>query len=209
MVAPSGRRRGVGTTASSIWVRLDGADGDEVAAQRVAQAFGAASLVAPPQNGWVTVFPAEPTYGDPGPARRLSSALGSTCADFFCFDSDVAQATLIVEGADLDVLFISPPGLREELREMGDSPPEGPPVPGITVGWEVTGALERWTTALGRSTPAELVAAINGEPSTPFAEEIAAAALEGFGIGSDRLTMDYRFFEYEPDRAAGFLRGGS
>ena len=196
----------VGTTASNFHVLVDG-DRAETQ-QQVAAALTALSLVSPPRAGWVSVFPADESLGSPGEAPAVSARLDRPCVSFYCFDSDLAMATLWASGRGVDQLAIAWPGLWEE---MGFPPPSGEPIAGLGSSLEVAGDIDLWIRTLGRGARAKATAAIAADPECPFADGVAAAVLGTFGLDPNRLTMAFRHYESgeQPEESATFLRVGS
>jgi hypothetical protein len=193
----------MGTTVNSVHVFIGADDGDDATA--VADAVTVPALVTPPHRGWVTVFPASEALGDDALALALSSRLGRPCVSYFCFDSDVAAATLVAGGVVVDRLVFAPPDLFEE---MTGGAPEGAPVPGIDSDIGVFGDLDLWLTTLGVGDRAEIVEDANDDPETPFADQVATAVLAGLGLAHQWLGTAYRFFERGDDaeELATFLR---
>lgn len=196
----------MGTSASNFHVFVG--DGGAETQQQVASAVTTPSLVSPPRGGWVSVFAADESIGPPGEAPSVSGELGRPCVSFYCFDSDLAMATLWVDGGGVSQLAIAWPGLWEE---MGFPPPPGHPIEGLGSTLEVVGDIDLWISTLGRGARSEVIAAIAADPECPFADGVAAAALGVFGIDPNRLTMSFRHHESGelPEERATFLRVGS
>jgi hypothetical protein len=195
----------MGSTVNSVHVYV-GDDGPDDATA-VADAVTVPALVTPPDGGWVTVYPASEALGDDALAGSLSRQLGRPCVSYFCMDSDIAAATLVVRGAAVDRLVFARP---DRYEEMTGGPPVGAPVPGVDSDVAVFGDLGVWLTTLGVGDRDEIVDGANDDPETPFADDVATAVLAGFGLASHRLGTAYRFFERDDDaeEIATFLRIG-
>jgi hypothetical protein len=195
----------MGTTVTNVHVHVG--DGP-LAAEQVAAAMSQPALVSPAEGGWVSIFPADELPGDDSLAKALSVALDRPVVNFFCFDSDIAVADLIVAGEALDQIVVAWPGVAEEMMD-DDELALGELVPGITARTEVRGDLERWRSTLGTAPSiTEIVAAINADPQCPFAEQTAGEILGRLGIPERKLVMGHRYYEHgeDPETSATFLR---
>jgi hypothetical protein len=195
----------MGTTVTNLHVHVG--DGP-VSAEEVAAAVGQPAMVSPSEGGWVSVFPADELPGDDSLAKSLSATLDRPVVNFFCFDSDIAVADLIVGGQVLDQIVVAWPGVAEEMMDDDDLA-DREPVAGITAQTEVKGDLERWLATLGSTASiADILAAINADPQCPFAEQTAGEILERFGIPQRKLLMSHRYYDHgeDPETSATVLR---
>jgi len=204
----------MGTTVSNLHISI----GDEaLSAESVAELVSETAMIAPDDGGWLSVFPAEDNPGDDALAARLSATLGRPVVNFFCFDSDIAVGTLIVDGRVLDRIVVGWPGAFEEL--MGDGTEAGADVSdgdrddeiasGFPPHMEVTGDLDTWIATLGsRTTKDHVVEAIKANKASPFAEDVAAAVFGVLGVSPRKLLMSHRFYLQgeDPETAATFVR---
>jgi hypothetical protein len=194
----------VGTTVDNFHVLV--VDGDLEAQERVAAEVSGVALISPPSGGWVSVFPADLRVGH-SDAAQISQRLETPCVSFYCFDSDLASATLFKRGQRMGQLAISWPGMWEE---MGFPSPEGNRVEGLGTTLEVVGDLDVWFETLSRGTKAEVVGALMSDPDCPFADGVSAALLGVFGINAARVTRGFRHSDDDNlgDDEASYLRVG-
>lgn len=203
----------MGTTVSNLHVLVS----DSVlTAEAVAELVSEPALVAPAEGGWISVFPESEAMGDTTLAAELSIALGQPVVNFFCFDSDVSVADLVVDGAVIDQIVVSWPGYFEEM--MGDAGDIGEDVPGgvgddnvvqgVVADMQVKGDLGTWISTMGcEATTAQIVDAINADPTSPFADQVAAAIFGLLGVAPRKLLMAHRFYlrGEDPEVAATLL----
>ena len=203
----------MGTTVNNVHVYV----GAELSAEDVAAVVAQPALVAPPEAGWVSVFPQAEEFGDDTLAVELSAALRRPAVSFFCFDSDIGIAVLIADGEVVDQLVVSWPGYMEEM--MGDAAeagadvsgglPGGELLPGVTCEMEIKVDLDAWVSVLeSQVTHAAVIDAVNADRDSPFADRVSSAILGRFGIAPGKLLGAYRFWVRgeDPDLVKTFLR---
>jgi hypothetical protein len=214
----------MGTSCASYHVFVGSDDAGQQ--QAVASAVTFAALISPPRNGWVSVFP-ESEYADEStlPDGHLSTATGRPVLVFNCYDSDVAMALLSVDGEIVGDIRIEWPGMMDdmmammgdmdddEMERLGIEPDavDREPFPGVNLeSLAVSGNPTPWIAALGRGDADEIAAAVNADPDSPLADQVATALFSCFGLDGDRLTMTYRWYERgeQPDEASLFVRVG-
>jgi hypothetical protein len=204
----------LGTTVNNLHVFLESVQGDAQAL--VARCVSEEAFVSPPLNGWVSVFPSDLMLGDNTLARHISGTLRCPVVSYFCYDSDVSVAELIIDGRTVDILQIG--HLPPDDEDYADDDPPHDDVTGSTAErdysstphnrsivssedaiLEVKADLDLWVTTLGKPSRDDLFDALQKGRYEHSANHIAQSLMIGFGLVDNRLHMAYRFYERGED----------
>ncbi len=224
----------MGTTCNSIHVLVEvGFGADEL--NDLVRAVGSVSsgaFVSPELNGWVSVYSDNMAIADSTLAAELSVRLKRTVVDAWCFDSDIAGATVLADGAAVAMFSVQSEGMEgnseyQQLVAAGmDGTPEefaemmGIPLEELVEGAEplprmfgehshffIGGVPSDWIAALNRGSVEDFLSDDETRSSEVFADMILGGFLELFGISADRSLAAHRWIEDgEVEDHASFIK---
>jgi hypothetical protein len=205
----------MGTTCNSVHVFVGPQSVDGVS--RVLQAVEAGTFVSPETNGWVSVYSASHSVGDDTYAAHLSGQLKLPVIDVWCVDSDIAGASMLVDGSVLARLVVAGedfPGVgifeaMDDFSEMSETSidelfatPPPSMFPHLEFLFSVTGDVDAWIAGPIGATGAsiERIEARLGTCSQePFPESIVSSFLASFGLDASRSLMTHSWIEPASD----------